>query len=789
MLQGQTPKNYYKDGQAAEAHEDYDAAFNDYQKAYSMDPKNLVYRGAYYRVMVPAVALHMKNGRRLIQSGDEQGALTEFLRVTSIDPSNEAAGQEIAKIRALHQERIPENVTGVPQPSGPQAELESMAGPTQLRPISNEPLVLHMVEDSKIVYQAVAKAAGINVLFDPEYTSKRIQVDLNNVSLVEALRIVSTLSGTFWKPVTGNTIFVAANTRSKRTELEEQAVQTFYLANAWQQNDGQDVNTAIRNVLPNSHAYLVASQNAIVMRGTPDELLLAQKIVDDLDKARSEVLVDISVLEVSKNWQRTIGIAWPQSASVQLINGTSTTTSSGTSGSTTTTTTNNPLTLHTLANLDSSDFAVTIGAATVNLLLNDSNTKILENPRIRSTDAQKATMKIGTRIPIATGSYQSGVGVAGAVTPLAETQFQYIDVGVVIDMTPTVHQNRDVTMKLAIELSSEAGSVTISGVTEPIIAQKKSEQTIRLREGEATILGGLLNQQEIVSWTGLPGLSSIPVLKYLFGSKDHMKTDDEIVFLLVPHVVRSPYLSAANLRPIDTGAGQSIELRHVSLGGSAPVSELLPPRPAAQPSLGTVPGETSAAAAAPAAAAQLRQSAESGPPTMPPNAAALPATPPNAAAAAPSAAAQAPNAAPAAPPPGTLRFSLVPASGSSVANGTTFQLPIVITGARDIASVPLEVHYDPAKLALVNVGDGDFLGRDGQAVALVHRDDGQGNIRVNASRPPGATGISGAGVICVLSFQTKAAGDTTINLAPPAPVTSGQQPVRADAAQTTIAVK
>jgi general secretion pathway protein D len=136
-----------------------------------------------------------------------------------------------------------------------------------------------------------------------------------------------------------------------------------------------------------------------------------------------------------------------------------------------------------------------------------------------------------------------------------------------------------------------------------------------------------------------------------------------------------------------------------------------------------------------------------------------------------------------------MRFSLVPSSGSSVANGTTFQVPIVITGAKDIASVPLQVHYDPAKLALVNVGDGDFLGRDGQAVALVHRDDGQGGIKVNASRPPGAAGMSGAGVVCVLSFQAKGVGDTTISLVQPAAMTSGQQAVPADAAQTTISVK
>ncbi len=247
-----------------------------------------------------------------------------------------------------------------------------MAAPVQLKPLSNEPLTLHMVEDSKIVYQAVGKAAGVNVLFDPDYTGKRIQVDLNNVSLLDALRIVGTLSKTFWRPVTSNTIFVAANTRSKRTELDEQAVQTFYLTNAWQQNDLQDVQTAIRNVLPNSQAYGVASQNAIVMRGTPDELLLAQKLVNDLDKARPEVVVDIAVLEVSKNWERTLGIAWPQSASVAaaVAHRNQLTTClpavrPGTSGALPAPTP----TLYNLAHLNSNDFAVTIGTATANALL------------------------------------------------------------------------------------------------------------------------------------------------------------------------------------------------------------------------------------------------------------------------------------------------------------------------------------------------------------------------------------------------------------------------------------
>ena len=268
------------------------------------------------------------------------------------------------------------------------------------------------------MYQAIGKAAGINVLFDPDYVSKRIQVDLNNTTLLDALRIVGVISNTFWRPITPNTIFVAQNTRSKRTELDEQAVQTFYLANAWQQNDLNDIQTALRNVLLQIKVYGLASQNALVVRGTPDELLLAQKIINDLDKARPEVVVDIAVLEVSKNWERTLGIQWPSSASVQLQSPTtSTTTTTCPTGSTTCTPARRgrrgPARRSiNLAHLNSNDFAVTVGAATANLLLTDSNTHILQNPRLRATDMQKATLKIGERIPIATGSFQSGIGGA-----------------------------------------------------------------------------------------------------------------------------------------------------------------------------------------------------------------------------------------------------------------------------------------------------------------------------------------------------------------------------------------
>ena len=693
-----------------------------------------------------------------------------------------------------------------PPPSGIQKRLDEAAGPVELATISNVPINLKITEDSKVIYETVGKLAGINVLFDPDFTAKRVQVDLNNVYMLDALRIVGTMTNTFWRPITSNTIFVAANTRSKRTELDEQAVQTFYLANAWQQNDLNDVQTALRNVMPNTKVYGVQSQNAIVMRGTPDELLLAQK--------------------VSKNWERTVGISWPSSFGISLSPpSTSSSTSSssctaGTTGCTSTSSGTSP-TLYSLSHLKASDFNVTVGSATLNLLLTDTNTQILQDPRVRATDGQKAAMKIGSKIPIATGSYQTGAATA-LVSSLVNTQFQYEDVGVDIEMTPSVHYNHDVTLKIKITVSAQSGSVSISGVTEPILSQRVVDQVIRLREGEASILGGIQDNQTTQSWTGVPGLSSIPILKYLFGSKDKTIQDDEIVFVVVPHVVRSQDLDRDNLRAIDTGSGQSIDLRRVE--DDEPPSAAAPAvRPAAfeKPSLDTIPS-SSAQAAAPMALAQMR--ADQRPDFSPPPAAAPTAAPPPAsvqpapqpsAQMAPPAVAQPaaqpipppgaqlgtlpgaqiapPSAPPSAPQPGLPRtdggaFTFT-APSAPVAAGATFQVPVVLNGGADVASVPLQLHYDPAKLTLINVSAGALLSSDGQAVAVIHRDDGPGNVNVVASRPPGAAGVTGTGVVCVLTFQAKASGPSILSITHAAVVNSAQKQLPAVAGQASILVR
>ena len=785
---GQSARKDYKLGQQAEDRQDFDTAYAEYVKAFQKDPHDLRYRTAMERLRTTDANFHVSRGRQLFQAGNLVGALAEYLHAAEIDPGNEAAQQEIARVRrAQAGNPPPSGQVGTPASAGETAELTEMGSPVQLQPVSNEPLTLHMNEDAKVIYQAIGKAAGINVLFDPDYNSRRIQVDLNNVSLLDALRIVGDMSNTFWRPVTKNTIFVAQNTRIKRTELDEQAVQTFYLTNAWQQNDLNDIQTALRNVLPGAHVYGVASQNAIVMRGTPDELLLAEKLIDDLDKPRPEVVVDFGVLEVSKNWERTIGLSWPNNIAFQLQSPQSATAANN--STLTGTSTGISPTLYNLAHLNSNDFAVTVGAAQLNLLLTNSDTQILQDPRIRATNGQKATLTIGSKIPIATGSYSAPGITPTAAIGYAQTQFQYIDVGVKVEMTPTIHYDGDVTLKVHVETSAETSQVTIEGVTEPIISQRVADQVIRLRDGQASILGGIQNNTNQQSWNGIPGLSSIPILKYLFGSKDHTINNDDIVFVVVPHIVREQDLTQANLRPIDTGVGQSVDLRLLRSARSATQAEA---QPAAfvQRNYATVPAG-SVAEAAQQAMSQLQSTTANMaiPPAMSRPATPTPPVNPPQGAPPPSGAPPANSAVPPGQVPRGAASLIFEAPPGQVQTGSTFQVPVALNDGADVSSVPLQFTYDPSRLTLVNVAGGNLLSKDGQAMALIHRDDGPGNVTVVASRPPGTQGVSGSGTICVLTFQAKAPGASRLTMTQAGVVNSHQQQASAQTSTANIVVK
>ena len=746
----ESAKSLYAKGKIAEARQNYEQAYDFFKQAYDQKPQDVSYRSAYERLRFLAGASHVHRGQLLREAGRLEEALAEFQKAAEIDPASAIAKQEIQVTKQMMQAaQAPGPSATVREPSVLERRLQQASGPVELGAIPNVPINLKITEDSKVIYETIGKLAGINVLFDPDYTSRRIKAELNSVSLEEALEIVALESKTFWRPVTPNTIFVAADNPAKRKDLEQSVIKTFYLSNLSQPTELQDVVNALRQILEISRIQPLPSEGAIVVRGTPDQVALAQKLVSDLDKSKPEVVVDVAVMQISRDKKRTLGVSPPTSMTVQLQPNVNTTTATTTTNGTTTTNPTNTgstsgngsINLNSLANLNATDFQVTITPATITALFSDSNTKLIQNPQIRAVDGQKASLKIGDRVPVATGSFQPGIGGVG-INPLVNTQFQYLDVGVNVDVTPRVHANGDVTLKVAMDISSVTGNSNIGGISQPIIGQRKIEHEVRLREGEANLMGGMLEELESKSLTGIPGLAQIPLLKYLFGQTATEHSETETVFVLIPHIVRRQVLSTLNEEAIDVGTASAIGLHRTS--HTAPAAQT--PGPASGAGSVAVPQPPPVSSAQPMPQLTQRGGAQAS-------------------------------------------FAFDPPSMTQPV-GSTFTVNVLLNGAQNVYSVPLQLSYDPKLLQVANVSNGNLLSQDGQAVALVHRDDDTaGTLQVTATRPPGASGVSGQGAVVTLTFMAKAAGQGSLTISKGGARDPAMQALPVNGATATVTIQ
>ncbi len=757
-------KALYEKGQDAQARQNYEEAFDYFKQAYNLKPKDLRYRTAFERNRFLAASSRVHRGQILRDNGKLDEALVEFQKAMETDPSSFIAQQELKRTQQMiKEEQNPQpQASSNPASTGLRKRLESAQGPVELAPISNVPITLKVTEKSNVIYETVGKLAGINVLFDPDYTPRQVRIELNGVTLEDALQIISFETKTFWRPVTPNTIFVAQDNPAKRKELEQNVIKTFYLSNLSQPTELQDVVNAMRTILEVSRIQQLPSQGAIVVRGTPDQVALAQKLVDDLDKAKPEVLIEVAVMQVSRDKMHTLGISPPTSVTVALQNNVNTT-STTTTGTTTPTSTTNGISLNTIASLNATDFQVTIPQATATALLSDTNTKIVQNPQIRALDGQKATLKIGDRVPVATGSFQPGIGGVG-INPLVNTQFQYLDVGVNIDITPRVHAGREISLKMSLDVSAVTSYVSIGGINQPVIGQRKIEHEIRLKDGEVNLLGGMMEDTQTKALTGIPGLASIPILKYLFSQSNTDHAENEIVFVIVPHIIRGPDLGHGG-DMLDVGTANALQLRLIN--SKPAIAPLVVAPPAAAP-----------VSAAPQSQAPTQQTiAQAAQNQFSQNLTAQPG--------------QMPGASPGTPAPGGSAgtFMFDPPTMSQ-AKGSTFTVNVMLSGGQNVYSVPVQLNYDPNQLSVVNVSNGGFLSQDGQAVALVHRDDPTtGTLQVTATRPPGAGGVSGQGAVVTLTFMAKSAGQSALTITRGGARDPAMQPISMSGAQAAITIQ
>jgi general secretion pathway protein D len=719
----------YKSGEKALEIKDYDAAVDYYSKALAADPHNANFLIKLNEARFEAGQVHIHQGLKLREKGDLQGAISQFQRAIILDPSSVVADQELKKTIDMLAERTRASQQQDEQPLMENGQPTLASQPPELKPLSRAPINLKMSNDAKVVFDTIGKLAGLTVIYDPDLQARRITADLNNVTLEQALDIACLESKAFWKPVTENIIMVIPDQTQKRRDYEEQIVRTFYLSNVAIAQDLTEITTGLRQLLDLKRIQQVNAQSAIIVRDTPDKLALIDKIIKDIDKAKPEVIIQVEVLQARTDHLRNLGILPPQSTTVTLNPNNSTTTSSSTTVSTPTT--GNGVAINQIK-LSTADTIITIPSATANFLLTDTSTRIVQNPEIRSIDGQQAKLRIGDRVPVATGSFQAGVGVGTAsINPLVNTQFQYIDVGVNVDVTPHVHANRDVSMKLSIEVSSVTGQSTIGGIQQPIISQRKIEHEIRLKEGEVSVLAGLIERIDTKTLNGWPALAKIPIMRYFFSTDDVEHQDNEDLIVLIPRIVRMPEWTKANLRGLYAGTDTFPAVK----------KELDIKAPSPNPSPQASPDTT-----APQTAVPGPGSAANSPLLVPAGAAAVGA------------------ASPVGLPPQAsgprIRFE---PSLLNLSPGQTSTIGIAVDNVSDLFSVPLMLQYNPAVISIEEVRHGGFLSGGTQEIAIVKRDDKEhGQVIISATRQPNTPGVSGSGTL--LGLVIKALGPGTSNL-------------------------
>jgi general secretion pathway protein D len=733
------PKNKasheYQAGRKAEEVKDWDAAVDFYLQAAKADPHNVNVKIRLDQARFEAGQLHVAEGIKLRDKGDLQGAVSQFQRAQVLDPSSIVADQELKKTLEMIADKARTTAQEEEEPLVENGQPVLASRPPEIKPLSRAPINVKMVNESKYVFDTIGKLAGVTIIYDPDLQVRRISVDLTNVTLEQALDIVSLESKTFWKPITENIIMVIPDTTQKRRDYEEQVLRTFYLSNVVIAQDLTEITTGLRQLLELKHIQQVNAQNAIIIRDTPDKLALADKIIKDIDKAKPEVIIQVEVLQARLDKLRNLGITPGQSASI-AINPNNSTNSSSTTTSTTSNTANT-VTLHQLRHLNQTDVVLTLPGATANFVLTDTTTRIIDNPEIRTVDGQQAKLRVGDRVPIATGSFQAGVGVgstagAGFVNPLVNTQFQYQDVGVNIDLTPHVHPNRDVSIKLKVEVSSVTGTSTIGGIQQPIISQRTIEHEIRLKEGEVSILGGLIERINTRTLNGWPGLAQIPVMRYLFSGDDTELQENEVLIVVIPRIVRLPEWTRANLRPIYSGTDTLPATRR----------EMDIKAPTANPNPQMTPATTSTPPVQQTPPGGVPVSGVTGPG----------ATPAGAPAAQPQAQVSGPR----------MRFE--PAT-VNLAPGQTATLGVVVENVNDLFSVPMLLQYNPAVISVEEVRHGGFLSGGTQEIAIVQRVDKEhGQAIISATRQPNTPGVNGSGTLLGIVIKALAPGTSNISI-------------------------
>ncbi|MFZ2652039.1 MAG: secretin N-terminal domain-containing protein [Burkholderiaceae bacterium] len=666
-----------------------------YQKALQMQPADeKATRGIALLRMDARHQSLAAEAERLLREGALEPARTAIATVLTENPSNEVA-QKIAAAIAEQQAK----------------QDQSKAAQIAAQSILRKPVTLQFRDANlRMVFEALSRTTGLNVILDRDVRADlKTTIFVKDASVEDTVDLILLQNQLEKRTLNASTLFVYPATAAKNKEYQDLQVRVFQIANG----DAKYLQTVLKSLLKIKDISVDERANTLVVRDTPDAVAVAAKIIAAHDMPEAEVMLEVEVLEVLHTRLSNIGLQLPTSLEV------ATPTSATTIGA--------------FRALSRNDLTVTGLSTTLNLQLQDSDANILASPRIRARNKEKAKILIGDRVPTIINSVTpiqtGGSVVTGSV--------QYQDVGLKLEFEPQIYNAQEVGIKLNLEVSNIAATFTDSqGGRSYQIGTRSAQTSLRLRDGETQVLGGLISDQDRNTAAKVPGLGHLPAFGFLFGNNDMNRTKTEIVLSITPRIIRAPSNVDAALKEIFSGTESSIRERALRLD---PVSDFrsTAPRPsAAAPSAAPAAPALAAPSANPSAATSAPSTVRAMPDTSN-------RTPAVAFAAAP------PTATPSAP---AGSMDLTWAGPASARVGETFKLTLSATSLPALRDMPVTVRFDPGALRFESANLGDLAERAGASPPAPTVDALKGRLDIPLSfAQPDA--LVGDGALLELTFQ------------------------------------
>jgi general secretion pathway protein D len=618
LLLGCTAQRAYQEGNALVAQQQVGAGLVKYREAVAADPGNALYRAALLRARDASTTRLVEQAERELAAGRADAARAAYVQALEVDPANERGRAGLRQIEAdarhsalfdgaradldkkdteAARQKLAAILTERPGHEGARlllAELDDKAAvpaaEASLAASFRKPISLEF-RDAPLrqVFEIIARHSGLNFVFDKDVRSDgRTSIFLKNSTVEAAVHFLLVTNQLERQVMDGNTILIYPNNAAKLKEYQELTVKTFYLANA----DAKSIANTFKTILKSRDVVVDEKLNLVILRDSPEAIRLATQLVALQDVPEPEVMLDVEVLEIKRSRIMDLGVAWPQSLVFSPL--------VAASGA--------RVSIDELRGLNSSVIGVSGVRATVNANKTDSDSNTLANPRIRVRNKEKAKVVIGEKVPNITSTVSPG-----ATGNFLSQAINYVDVGLTLNVEPTIYLNNEVGIRISLEVSNLISEVkTDTGSIAYRIGSRSATTMLQLKDGENQVLAGLLNSEERSSGNKVPGVGSLPILGRLFGSTHDANDKTEIVLSITPHLVRTIQRPPAGASEFGAGTEASFRRRPDSVVRLPVVQP--PQQPAQRPAVPAPAGQPPVPAApAPVTGVPLSQPAGSAP--------------------------------------------------------------------------------------------------------------------------------------------------------------------------------